>query len=73
VVGASTQLGDDVGGLLHDLVMHGAGVPRSVASGDAAPALGSLGAAGPGVSGLYLPDSLSFPPLPLTRGRWGTR
>jgi hypothetical protein len=55
VVGAGPQLGDDIGSLLWDLVVRGAdaGVPVSVAPGDAAIALESSSAAGLGVSRLY--------------------
>jgi hypothetical protein len=67
VVGAGPQLGDDTGSLLWDLVMHDTivVVPGSAVPGDAALAPGSLVAAGPGVSGLYLLGSPGFPSPPI--------
>jgi hypothetical protein len=67
VEGIGPQLGDDAGSLLLDLVMCSAhtGVLRSATPGDVAPAYGSSKAAGPRVSGLYLPGSPSFLPLPI--------
>jgi hypothetical protein len=67
VDGAGPQLSDDVGGLLQDLVKHGAiiDVPRSATSGDAAAAPGFLGTADLGVSELHLPGPPGFPPLPI--------
>jgi hypothetical protein len=67
VVGTTPQLGDDVGSVLWDLVMHGTdvGVPERAAPGDAAPAPRSSGAAGLGISGLYLLGSPSFLPPPI--------
>jgi hypothetical protein len=41
------------------------GAPGSAAPGDATQALGSSGAAGPGVSRLLMPGSLGFPPMPI--------
>jgi hypothetical protein len=73
MVGTIPQLGVDVESLLQDMVMHsvGAGVPRSAAPGDTAPAPASSGAVGPGVSGLYLPGSPGFPPSPINKRRVG--
>jgi hypothetical protein len=67
VDGAVPQLSDDVGGLLQDLVMRDAdiGVPGSATPGNAALAPESLGAVGPGVSGLHLLGSSGFPPPPI--------
>jgi hypothetical protein len=47
----------------------GAGVPRSAAPGDAAPAPRSSSTMGPGISGLYLRGSPSSLPLPINL-RW---
>jgi hypothetical protein len=60
VGGDGPQLSDDTGGWLWDLVKCGPGIVvlRSAASGDAAPAPGSLGNAGPGLSRLHRPRSL---------------
>jgi hypothetical protein len=62
------HLGDDTGALLQDLVMCGAGIG---VPGSAAPAPGSSSAAGPGVSGLLLLGSPSFPPPPIDWRRVG--
>jgi hypothetical protein len=62
------HLGDDTGALLQDLVMCGAGIG---VPGSAAPAPGSSSAAGPGVSGLLLSGSPSFPPPPIDWRRVG--
>jgi hypothetical protein len=66
VVGAGARIGDDAESMLRDLVMCDteAGVPRSPASDDVAPAPGSSGAMGLVVSGLHLSGSPGFPPLP---------
>jgi hypothetical protein len=58
---------DDIGGSLHDLVMHGTGLhmPKSATPSDTIPALGSSGAIGSGVAGLPLPGSPSSLPLPI--------
>jgi hypothetical protein len=73
VDGANPQLSDDIRGLLWDLVRRGANIvdPGSAALGDAAQTLGSSGAAGPGVSGLHLPGSPGFTPLPTDWRRVG--
>jgi hypothetical protein len=67
VVGTRPQLGNDAGSLIRDLMMHSVitGVPGSAVLGDVAPAPGSSGVVGPGVSGLYLSGSLDFltPPI----------
>jgi hypothetical protein len=49
VDGAIPRPGDDAGGLLWDWVMHDAGIgaPGGAVSGDATPAPGSSGVAGP--------------------------
>jgi hypothetical protein len=64
--GADPRLGDDVGSLRRDLVVHGTdpGTPRCIAPGDAVPFPGFSGAVGSGVAGLLLsgtPSSLSSP------------
>jgi hypothetical protein len=73
VVGASPQPGDDARSSLWDLVTCGAdvGVLGSDVPDDMVPALGSSGATGPVVSGLYLPGSPLFPPLPINWWRKG--
>jgi hypothetical protein len=64
VDGASPQPSDDTGVSLRGMVMRGAdiGVPGSIALDEEAPASGSSGTAGPGVSRLLLPSSLGFTP-----------
>jgi hypothetical protein len=66
-VGVAPLLCDDARNLLWDLVARStsAGVSGSAAPGDAAPAPGSSGGTGLGVSGLYLPSSFSssHPPI----------
>jgi hypothetical protein len=54
-------------GLIWDLVKHDTGinVPGSAASGDAAPAPGSLGTVGLRVSRLHMTGSPDFPPPPI--------
>jgi hypothetical protein len=75
VVGAGPQLGDDVKSLLRDLVMCGIGIGGlgSAVLGDTALAPGSSSATCLGVSGLYLPDSLGFPPSPINWRRVGDK
>jgi hypothetical protein len=67
VDGASLFPGDGAGGFLKDSVMRGTGIsaPRSTAPGDATPAPGSSGAAGPGVPRLHLSGSPDSPLLPI--------
>jgi hypothetical protein len=67
VDGASPEPSDDTGRSLQDLVVRGTGisVPGSAAPCDAAPAPGSLGALGSGVSGWLLLCYLGFPPPPI--------
>jgi hypothetical protein len=67
VDGAGPQLSDDIRGLLWDLVRRGASidVPGSAAPGDAAPALGSSGIMGSGVTILPLPGFSNFQPAPI--------
>jgi hypothetical protein len=76
VDGASPWPGDDVGGSLWDLVMHGAiiGVLGSIALGDATLAPGSSSVVGPGISGLLLLGSPAFHPrLSIGGGRRTTQ
>jgi hypothetical protein len=67
--GASPRPGDDAKGMFQDWVIccNGISAPRSATLGVASPAPGSSGAAGAGVSGLLLPDSLGFSPSPIYR------
>jgi hypothetical protein len=67
VDGANPWTGDDTGGSLYDLVIHGTGLDMlgSATSGDAIPAPGSSGAGGPRVAGLPLLGCLSFAPPPI--------
>jgi hypothetical protein len=74
VDGAGPQPGDDVGGPLHNLVVHGAGLgtPVSTTPGTVILALESLGAKGPGTAELFLPGSPGSPSLPIDWGRQRT-
>jgi hypothetical protein len=65
VANADPRLGDSTKSLLQDLVVRStsAGVPRSAAPGDKAPAPRSSSTMGPGISGLYLPGSPRSPLL----------
>jgi hypothetical protein len=65
--GVGPQPSDDTWGSLWDLVMCGVsfGIPGHAAPGDAAPAPGSLDVVCLGISGLLLPGSPGFLPLPI--------
>jgi hypothetical protein len=71
--GAGPQPSDDTGGSLRDLVMRGVGIGvlGCASPGDVTPAPGYKGTMGLRVSGLLLPDSPSFPPLPINWRRVG--
>jgi hypothetical protein len=67
VADVGPRLGGRAWGLSQDLVVHGSdvGIPRSVALGDAASALGPSSTFSAGVSGLYLSGSFDSPPPPI--------
>jgi hypothetical protein len=67
VDGVSPRPGDDAGGFLQDWVTCGTVIhgPESTTLGDVTPSPGSSDVTGPRGSGLLLPGSPGFPPLPI--------